>query len=123
MRITRECFEIANPIVARAGTERIAERQCGKCRVAACAATADRNAFRFDAAGACKMAHRIFAILYIDNAPVPIEPHSVRTTKTGGTTVVDIDHRPAATRVVLNTEIDRTLRRRCRAAMTHDEQR
>src|SRR5580700_6954854 len=77
VRILCECLQIADAVIARAGLEFLAERQCRQCGIAARAGTADRPTFRVDPSCCREVARTVHTIGDIDDAPVPLQPKPV----------------------------------------------
>jgi hypothetical protein len=78
VRVSGERFEIADAVVAGAGFENVAERERAQRRVAAGAATTDRQTITVDFAAFGKVARAVDAVVDVDDAPLAVEPLPTR---------------------------------------------
>ena len=97
-----EHLEVADPVVARAGPERVVEGEGGEGGIAARAAAADREAGGVGAAGLGEVPGARDAVLDIDHPPLAVEPLAVRAAVSGAAPVVDVEDREAAARPELD---------------------
>ena len=119
-----ERLEVADPEVADARRERVAERDRAERRVAAGAAAADREALAVDDPLLGEPAGAGDAVVDVDDAPLALEALAVVAAVAGRAAVVDVEDREAAAREQLDASAAKRGRGlRGRAAMARDDER
>ena len=104
-------LKVADPIVAGAGLEHVAEGQRGERRVAARAAAFYGQPVRVDVASVHEVAGSVHAVVDVDDAPLAVEAPAIVGPKARTPTVVDVQHREPSTDPIL--EIQSESGRRC----------
>ena len=119
-----EQLEVADPEVADAGREDVAEGERRQRRVAAGAPALDGQPVRIDVAALDEEPRGRDAVVDVDDAPLPVEALAVLAPVAGAAAVVDVDDGDPAAGQELLVEVERGRGVRRRAAVRqHDERR
>src|SRR5687767_1651309 len=102
MRVMGQRLCVADAEVTGAGFERVAKSERAQCRVTARAAAGDNQTIAVDFAAVRKVTRAICAIVYVNDAPLLIEPFAILPSVTGAAAVIDVEHRKSAAGPILN---------------------
>src|SRR5262249_57082778 len=116
-------LKTADPVITRTGFENISKCQSRKRRVTAGAATADNQTIDISIAASRKISRSVHAIIYVNHAPLAIQPLSISPAVTSTPTIVHIQNPKPAAGPVLNVELQRSGSSRRRPAVTDHYQR
>src|SRR5205807_4953355 len=92
-------------------------------RVTARASTSDDQPIAVGFAAFDQVTRAVHAIVYVDYAPLPVQPAAILGAVAGAPAVVHIQHAEAATGPVLNGQLERHRARRSRTTVTDHDQR
>ena len=119
-----EALEVADPEMADARREHVAEREGRERREAACAAPLDGQSVGIDLTAIDQVAGGSHAVVDVHDAPSAFEGLAELASVAGASAVVDVDHGDAAAREQLDLEVERVVRVGGGAAVRkHDERR
>src|SRR6266516_5167084 len=105
--VARERGDVAHAVIAGPALKEVAEGQRRQSRVAAGAAAADDASLAVDPSVRGEEPRAGDAIVDVDDAPIALQTVAVRTTESGASAVVHVEHRNAAARPILNAQIER----------------
>ncbi len=123
VRVLRQHLDIADPVVAGTGRERVVKGQCRQRGVAAGAAPADDQALGIGLTPGDKLQRPVDAIGDVHEAPASLQAIAIRAPKAGAAAVVDVEDRKPAAGPELNARVEDITGSGCRAAVAQDHQR
>ena len=108
MGISGQGFQIAHAVVAGSGLELVTESQSGQGGVAPGAAPGNGQAIAIHQSPIDQILRTIHAIIHIHQPPLAIQPAMVGAAIARAAAIVHIQHRKAATRPILDRQIQTT---------------
>ena len=104
MRVLFQCFEIAHAVVAGPGLEHIAKRKRAQRRIATGAAAVNHQAIAVNFAKTRQKLRAVYAIVHVNDSPLPIQPFAISSSIAGAAAVVHVEDREPAAGPILNDE-------------------
>src|SRR5712692_4327288 len=108
VRVSRQGFEVANAVVARACPEKITKSERAQCGVAAGAAAGDGQPFPVYLTPLNQEASAVHAVVYVHDSPLAFEPLPIGAAIAGAAAIVHIEDGDTTAGPVLNPQVERS---------------
>jgi len=120
--ILRHCFQIANPKVACASLENVAEGERAERGVTARAAAANGQPILVNRAPLHKVARAVHTVVHVHDAPLSLQPLTIGPAVAGAAAVVHVEDGDPPAGPILDRQVERAGSGPCRSTVDDDQQ-